>query len=194
MADNETIADIIAEMRKTYVSKGGAGYCGEVWIDLLRYADRLEAALKRDTKELRVEIERLKEERNYSGVRERERLRAKGFAIVPKEQLERGNAAKLREATEAVLLAFNYGESTIVNQLPFSKLLPMLRKCVEALAAPPRNCDVYNADELKVIFKRELVSQLPIANEHEKNLVAITATGVIDTLLAPVTEKEGGAI
>lgn len=39
MADTqETVADIIAEMRKTYVSKGGAGYCGEVWIDLLRYA------------------------------------------------------------------------------------------------------------------------------------------------------------
>ena len=58
-----------------------------------------------------------------------------------------GDAAKLREAIEAVLLAFNYGESTIVNQLPFSKLLPMLRKCVEALAAPPRNCDIYLTEE-----------------------------------------------
>ena len=62
-----------------------------------------------------------------------------------------------------------------------------------ALAAPPRNCDVYTSDELKVKFKSELVSELPIANEHEKNLVTITANEVIDTLFAPVTEKEGGA-
>jgi hypothetical protein len=58
-----------------------------------------------------------------------------------------GDCAKLHEAIEAVLLAFNYGESTIVNQLPFSKLLPMLRKCVEALAAPPRQCDIGTAEE-----------------------------------------------
>ena len=58
-----------------------------------------------------------------------------------------GNAAKLREAIEAVLLAFNYGESTIVNQLPFSKLLPMLRKCIEALAGPSRNCDKFDTKD-----------------------------------------------
>ena len=55
-----------------------------------------------------------------------------------------------------------------------------------------RNCDVYTADELKAIFKSELVSELPMANEHEKNIVTITATRVIDTLFAPATEKEGG--
>jgi hypothetical protein len=38
-----------------------------------------------------------------------------------------------------------------------------------------------------------LVSELPIANEHEKNLVTITAMGVINTLFAPATEKKGGA-
>lgn len=64
-----------------------------------------------------------------------------------------GNTAKLREAVEAVLLAFNYGESMIVNQLPFIKLLPMLRKCVEALAAPPRECDVGTAKEQAERFK-----------------------------------------
>lgn len=112
-------------------------------------------------------------------------------AALGREREASGNAAKLREAIEAVLLAFNYGESTIVNQLPFSKLLPVLRKCAEALAEPSRNCDVYTANELKVKFSCELVSELPIANEHEKNLVTITAMGVIDTLFA--TTKEGGA-
>jgi ribosomal protein S13 len=100
MADtNETITDIIAEIRalSNPISDGIIAINGR------SIADRLEAALKRDTKELRAEIERLKEERNYSGVRERERLRAKGFAIVPKEQLERGDAAKLREVCEKML-------------------------------------------------------------------------------------------
>ena len=74
----------------------------------------------------------------------------------------------------------------------YSPNKPLVDLIDAALAAPPRNCDVYTADELKVIFKSELVSELPIANEHEKNLVTITAMGVIDTLLAPATEKEGG--
>ena len=58
------------------------------------------------------------------------------------------------------------------------------------IGRPRRNCDVYTADELKTILKSELVSQLQMANEHEKNLVTITATGVIDTLFA--TTQKGG--
>lgn len=90
----------------------------------------------------------------------------------------RGDAAKLREALEEVL--DDYQDDCAMSR--------MIRA---ALSAPPRNCDVHTADELKVIFKSELVSELPIANEHEKNLVTITAMGVIDTLFA--TTKEGGA-
>ena len=63
--------------------------------------------------------------------------------------------------------------------------------CNAALAKPPRNCDVHTADELKGIFNSELVLELPIANEHEKNLVTITAMGVIDTLFAPAKELKG---
>ena len=96
---------------------------------------------------------------------------------------ERGDAAKLREALKTVK---RYLDGYTVN------ILELRRTVDAALVEPPRNCDVYTADELKTIFKSELVSQLPIANEHEKNLVTITATGVIDTLLAPATEKKGG--
>ena len=100
---HETITDIVAEKRRRADELEASSYRPHQFLreriaELRQEADRLEAARKRDTKELRVEIERLKEERNYSGVRERERLRANGFAIVPKEQLERGDAAKLREA------------------------------------------------------------------------------------------------
>lgn len=149
MDEHETIADVIAWLRRP--REGENAYL-IAWRDEI--ADRLEAAHKRDTKELRVEIERLKEERNYSGVRERERLRADGFAIVPKEQLERGDAAKLREAvkeTQAVIAKC----MDILNSIPDScgydgliddvadELCDLREQYVKpALAEPVRNCDV----------------------------------------------------
>ena len=64
MADTqETTVDIIAEIHREYSSKGGFGYCGEAWIDLLRYADRFEAAHKRELSDyanLREEISNLR--------------------------------------------------------------------------------------------------------------------------------------
>lgn len=104
---------------------------------------------------------------------------------------ERGDCAKLREAlcdmlNAAFVVILRHGNAT--------EEMGRLALCADnakgALAAPPRNCDMHTADELKVIFKSELVSELPIANEHEKNLVTITAMGVIDTLFS--TTKEGG--
>lgn len=103
---------------------------------------------------------------------------------------ERGDRAKLREALEAALKTIRGVINSTIS--PRSNTVFDCRdKLSAALAAPPRNCDVYTADELKVIFNSELVLELPIANEHEKNLVTITATGVIDTLFA--TTQEGGA-
>lgn len=93
------------------------------------------------------------------------------------------NAAAMLEALKTVK---RYFDGYTVN-------VPEMRRQVDAaLAAPPRNCDVYTVNELKVKFNCELVSELPIANEHEKNLVTITAMGVIDTLFA--TTQEGGAM
>lgn len=97
---------------------------------------------------------------------------------------------KLREALdESRRIASGLGGCRLND---YWKLNEIVRVCEAALSAPPRNCDVYTSDELKVKFKSELASELPIANEHEKNLVAITAMGVIDTLLATATEQEGG--
>jgi hypothetical protein len=96
---------------------------------------------------------------------------------------------KLREALVLALSLLDLKEGVPYKTVS-QKDLDLIKN---ALAAPPRNCDVYTADELKVIFNSELVLELPIANEHEKNLVTIAAMGVIDTLFAPATEKEGGA-
>ena len=107
---------------------------------------------------------------------------------------ERGDRAKLREAVKAVVdvgYPHNFQREAPHIRGYCYDITRAIEKCFAALAAPPRNCDVYTADELKVMFNSELVLELPIANEHEKNLVTITAMGVIDTLFA--TTQEGGA-
>ena len=150
MADNETIADIIAEKRQQADELEASSYRPHQFLreriaELRQEADRLEAARKRDTKELRVEIERLKEERNYSGVRERERLRANGFAIVPKEQLERGDAAKLREALEELVANIEMRSSTFgLNVMVDTKTFLDAKA---ALAEPVKNYEVGTAEE-----------------------------------------------
>lgn len=104
-----------------------------------------------------------------------------------------GDVAKLREALATIrkrLVAAYESEAGFMRYSPNKPLVDLIDA---ALAAPPRNCDEYSADELKVKFNSELDSELPMANNHEKNLVRITAMEVIDTLLAPTMDKEGGA-
>lgn len=178
MAKHETIADIIAEIRalSNPISDGIIAINGSI------IADRLEAALKRDTKELRVEIERLKEERNYSGVRERERLRAKGFAIVPKEQLERGDCAKLREAlSDACYAMFNFLK---VQNGGYEEISNVLDKAKAALAAPPRNCDVIGNTGRALAVHGFPTKSKPWGEGEWLKL--------IDWLFDTATEKEGG--
>ena len=47
MSDNETLADIVNAMRDEYARRGGSFHGGDA-IDWLRYADRFEAAAKRE--------------------------------------------------------------------------------------------------------------------------------------------------
>lgn len=124
---------------------------------------------------------------------------------------ERGDCAKLREALLQVIRSMELESGHMCTEKKRLGMhgqtqedlckgcrarnaecwtMTLKRECEAALAEKPRNCDVYTADELKVIFKSELVSELPIANEHEKNLITITAMRVIDTLFA--TAEEGG--
>lgn len=152
--------------------------------------DRLEAAHKREVDALKQRCAELSAEitakdevikRLNDAIAEEQRRKmatAENSSAV-------GDAAKLREAL-GNLRAELWNNTVIAGKRKFE----LYEIADAALAAPPRNCDVYSADELKVIFKRELVSELPIANEHEKNLITITATRMIDTLFA--TTKEGG--
>lgn len=185
MNDNETTADVIAEKRfdATTRDQFDSAY-------IVDFCDRFEAAHKREAKELRVEIERLKEERNYSGVRERERLRAKGFAIVPKEQLERGDAAKLREALKLCVdeMCDRCRELAVArgNPLPCLSGCEPVRKAKAALAAPPRNCDRFaSAEEAWYAYDEWAESYRAQGKTEPLNEVG--------WLFATATEKEGGA-
>jgi hypothetical protein len=187
--ENETIADIIAEMRIfkcRNLETGELELCNAIANHL---ADRLDAAHKREVDALNGQIADLRQQRDLWSKRSAELVEKCNEHYAKLKQV--GNAAKLREALVQVQKKIKYliGNLTVPNSLVASRM--EINGIINAaLAAPPRNCDVHTADELKAIFKSELVSELPIANEHEKNLVTITAMGVIDTLFA--TTKKGG--
>ena len=136
MNDNETIADIIAEMR-------GMGNYQRYSGDHARVlAGRIEAAHKR----------------------------------------ERGDCAKLREALEQVQKKINYliGNLTVSNSLVANRM--EINGIINAaLAAPPRNCD-------KVKTSWDVLKKW-----HEGLDTANDIVRMLDWLLAPATEKEGGA-
>ena len=183
----ETSAAIIAEMRDLAEHRDWNNHARQSNRERISdIADRLEAAIKREVDKLNSAIQATVDRSDA----EIDRLRREIA-----ELKRAGNVAKLRRVCEQMLEllkappGFNGGGMSV--ELDEEQVVMWRNRFLDALAAPPRNCDVYTADELKVIFNSELVLELPIANEHEKNLVTITAMGVIDTLFA--TTKEGGA-
>jgi hypothetical protein len=160
---NDTIDGLLAEFRGYSAGMPPSYHVTMSWHDFRVMLDRFDAAHRREV-------------------------------ATTKESLAVGDVSKLREAVKAVVdvgYPHNFQREAPHIRGYCYDITRAIEKCFAALAAPPRNCDVYTADELKVIFNSELVLELPIANEHEKNLVTITAMGVIDTLFA--TTQEGGA-
>ena len=193
MANNETIADIIAEMRGARTEFPFVYLMGEPDMPEVIDFRTKEIIEPRKINIRRVTVKEL----------------ADRFEVAHKR--ERGDCAKLREALLQVIRSMELESGHMCTEKKRLGMhgqtqedlckgcrarnaecwtMTLKRECEAALAEKPRNCDVYTADELKVIFKSELVSELPIANEHEKNLITITAMRVIDTLFA--TAEEGG--
>lgn len=205
MADtNETIADIIARKRRLAAEMEETLGDQHSSVELLKDdADRLEAAYKREIDEIKKQVADLRQQLPKPDPNWRD-ICAKCFengateppdckyytedgcmSPIPDQHplIQVGNAAKLREAAEFVAHIDDNGYTSHDVQCAIDKARA-------AIAGPARNCDEYTADKLKAIFKSELVSELQIANEHEKNLITITAMRVIDTLFA--TAEEGG--
>ena len=191
MNEQETIADIIAWLRRP--REGENGYL-TAWRDEI--ADRLEAAHKREC--AKIEADALA----VGGIVEAARKRKR----------ERGDCAKLREALFASrdfidrVLMFLHGmettfpgEDEIIDKIrsalgesakdgdrsprPHFQNLKWKEETMEtkaALSAPLRNCD-------KVKTSWEVLKEW-----HEGLDTAHDIVRLLDWLLAPATEKEGG--
>ena len=149
MAEHETIADIIAEIRalSNPISDGIIAINGK------SIANRLEAALKR----------------------------------------ERGDSAKLREALTKVKEWMERRIATCGFEFSatFPTMLPTMLEDVvlPALAAPPRNCDLYRTKEkAQEAFLKEPCDH-PCGNCWVED---INNECGVEWLLATATKKEGG--
>ena len=141
MADNETIADIIAAKRRLAAEMEKALGDQHASVEMLKDdADRIEAAHKREL--------------------------SKNVSKNGADFGQLGGAAKLREAVDAIISGYeksdlcdmNYGEwchdsANICVNVPLCKAIHEART---ALAAPARNCDKYaTVKEATEAFARE---------------------------------------
>lgn len=120
----ETISDIVREMRKDIPRVIDAK------VILRNYADRIEKAAKA--------LEANRDNWRDQAFAEASRANA------AMESLQVGNAAKMREALEW-LFGFGYITTDGGFHMPDAKMAR--NKIEEALAAPPRNCDIGTAEE-----------------------------------------------
>ena len=123
----ETIDDIVADIRAQNQGLPEDRYAlSPLVCDLLSIADRIEAAAKR----------------------EREAAREKSSAV--------GNAAKMREALDAVVKVgypHNFQNEAQHIREYCCEITTAIKKCFDALSAPQRNCDVLSKDEVLETLK-----------------------------------------
>lgn len=177
MANNETIADIVEEMRNR--AEAARQYDDGIVMLLNTLADRIETVYKRETVEVST--------------------RAATFAINKTNEEWRqklGNAAKLREAV--VYLTQN--ESTLFEANLTGGELELLHlitnKARAALAAPPRNCEKYaTVDKAMYDFGDEALIEEwnALKAGKDRDMLAKELFMFAKWLYAPATEKEGGA-
>lgn len=166
MAEHETIADIIAEKRQ--------------------YADDLERACNEIAAEAPSLVENMEDYKHTTIAdirREADRLEA------AHEREASGNAAKLREALENAAKQLidatedkDFGDDVMYL---VGCMRTVSQECRAALSAPPRNCDRFDGDIDKL---REACARERGLNPEEDFPDVFP-----DWLLAPSTEKEGGA-
>ena len=137
MSNGETQADIAREMRTYFQTKKRGNPEHRPWHQVLSdWADRIEAAAKRERGALVAEAEAAKDARNRVAVRLREEYAEKCRECKAKS----GNAAAMREAIMAIK-SVNDGRPHDAAGYEINDIIE------EALAAPPRNCDVGTAEE-----------------------------------------------
>ena len=140
----ETISDIVADIRAQNQGLPEDGYAlSPLVCDLLRIADRIEAAAKS------IEADR----DNWRRQALDEDARANAATI--KESLTVGNSAAIREALKALVCVIDKYDSE--NPLWWNsgaKGVKPLKDALAALTSPPRNCDIGTAEEQAKRHKR----------------------------------------
>ena len=136
----ETIADIVADIREQNLGLPEDGYAlSPLAGDLLSFADRIEAALKREREAGAEAAHIVGEIRELIG---REATIEKSSAV--------GNAAAMREALEKVLRVLHC--AIVADILKGDDVNSAFNEVTAALSAPPRNCDVGTAEEQEKRF------------------------------------------
>lgn len=188
MADNETIADIIAEKRRL-AKEIRNNIRGDYWDrkksiemaeDIEDEADRLEAALEREKAVIEADALAVGGIVGAAHMRETltKTLENVNNAPVSDTADNIGDNAKLREAVKAAydkLLLWNYTDRDTARMA-----LVVMNKLNDALAAPPRNCD-----------RPECATTEAAVDAWRQEDGGRTA--YYEWLLAPATETEGGA-
>jgi hypothetical protein len=136
----ETVADIVAEMRRIYPP---GPLCektvdGQFVHDEMHWlADRIEAAVEEERRILVADAENAKDARNRMGIKLRQEFADKCKECAAKV----GNAAKLREALDKIGNILLYMKECSGNEQTARYATEALGIMHAALAAPPRNCD-----------------------------------------------------
>ena len=141
MADRqETTTDIIAEMNRVEVCSGGEP-C------LRDYADRLDAAHKRELDALNEQMADLRQQRDLWSKRSAELVAKCNEQYAKLKQV--GNAAKLRKALKAAELGLFRWLSGSISRDEHRELVAMIKT---ALAEPLRHCDALSESACAVYF------------------------------------------
>ena len=160
-AKQETIADIVAEMRKD-IAEGTVGIWSDFGGEIARSdADRIEAAMRHQFREVTKMIPH--EEVAVSKMETTNQTREKSSAV--------GNAAEMREAlleTKSVIARCMEILNKIPGGVPYDGLIDDVADEIcdlresyvnPALSDPPRNCDVGTVDEQLKRFSASCMSR-----------------------------------
>lgn len=177
-SENETVADIIAEMRRGTKLQGywSSSDLNEI---LIYNADRIEAAWKRERDRL------MSEPRSWEECVERA-MKVKENSDVPIDENENsgtvGNAAAMREALHALKEKFrdiDLARDSIEKEI--------YELADAALSNQPRNCDIYPTNE--DAWRSYQLSHAKNADAY----VEATVPDFIDWLFAPAAERKGAS-
>lgn len=165
---HDTVDGLLAEFRGYSAGMPPSYHVTMSWADFRKMLDRFDAANKREVQNA---------------------LDAGGFVEASRKNKQVGDAAKLREALKATLdLLWDIHNA---NRSPQSnQAYAVIRQIKAALAAPPRNCDIYLTEEA-VDAATVTVRDCEACSRIDMEAPCVFC--MVRWLLAPATEKEGGA-